>query len=101
MVVDAKLSADAPARRGQAVYTTQCLPCHRMKGAGAGEVGPDLGKPMSPVQYLSAKGLRELIRNPAGVRTWPQQQMPGFDETMLREADLDALVAYLAHMATR
>ena len=56
---------------------------------------------MSPVQYLSAKGLRELIRNPAGVRTWPQQQMPGFDETMLREADLDALVAYLAHMATR
>jgi len=25
--------------------------------------------------------------------------MPGFDETMLSEADLDALVAYLAHMA--
>jgi mono/diheme cytochrome c family protein len=24
--------------------------------------------------------------------------MPGFDETMLREADLDALIAYLAHM---
>jgi len=101
IVVDASVAADAPARRGQAVYTTQCLPCHRMKGAGAGEMGPDLGKPMNPVQYLSAKGLRELIRNPAGVRTWPQQQMPAFDETMLREPDLDALVAYLAHMATR
>jgi hypothetical protein len=23
----------------------------------------------------------------------------GFDETMIREADLDALIAYLAHMA--
>ena len=48
-----------------------------------------------------AGGLRSLIRNPKAVRTWPQQQMPGFDETMLREADLDALIAYLTHMAAR
>ena len=101
MVVDAKLPRDDPARRGQAVFTTQCLPCHRMKGAGAADVGPDLGRPMSPVQYLTAKGLRSLIRDPKAVRTWPQQQMPGFNETMISEADLDALIAYLAHMATR
>jgi mono/diheme cytochrome c family protein len=100
MVVDASLPADAPARRGQAVFTTQCLPCHRMKGAGASDVGPDLGLPMNPTQYLTANGLRGVIRNPRSVRTWPQQQMPGFDETMIRESDLDALVAYLAHMAT-
>jgi mono/diheme cytochrome c family protein len=99
MVVDASLPADAPARRGQAVFTTQCLPCHRMKGAGAADVGPDLGRPMSPTQYLTARGLRSLIRNPKAVRTWPLQQMPAFDETMLRDADLDALLAYLAHMA--
>jgi mono/diheme cytochrome c family protein len=98
MVVDANLPEDAPARRGQAVFTTQCLPCHRMKGAGAADVGPDLGYPMNPVQYLSPKGLRGVIRNPKAVRTWPQMTMPGFDETMLREADLDALIAYLAHM---
>jgi len=101
MVVDASLPGDAPARRGQAVFTTQCLPCHRMKGAGAADVGPDLGQPMNPIQYLSPKGLRSLIRNPKAVRTWPQQQMPGFDETMIREGDLDALIAYLAHMAAR
>ena len=101
MVVDASLAPNAPARRGQTVYTTQCLPCHRMKGAGAGDMGPDLGQPMNPVQYLTGKGLRELIRNPAAVRTWPQQQMPAFDQTMLGEVDLDAVVAYLAHMATR
>jgi mono/diheme cytochrome c family protein len=100
MVVDAGLPEDASARRGQAVFTTQCLPCHRMKGAGAAEVGPDLGQPMNPIQYLSAIGLRNVIRNPKAVRTWPQMTMPGFDETMLREADLEALIEYLAHMVT-
>ena len=99
MVVDASLPKDAPARRGQAVFTTQCLPCHRMKGAGAADVGPDLGQPMNPTQYLTPQGLRGVIRNPKAVRTWPQMTMPGFDETMLRESDLDALIAYLAHMA--
>jgi mono/diheme cytochrome c family protein len=99
IVVDASLAADAPERRGQAVFTTQCMPCHRMKGAGVADVGPDLGQPMNPIQYLTPKGLRSLIRNPKTVRTWPQQQMPGFDETMLREADLDALIAYLGYMA--
>ena len=100
MVVDSSVRRDDPARRGQAVFTTQCLPCHRMKGAGAADVGPDLGRPMSPLQYLTAKGLRGLIRDPKAVRTWPQQQMPAFNETMISEADLDALIAYLAHMAT-
>jgi mono/diheme cytochrome c family protein len=70
-----------------------------MKGAGVADVGPDLGQPMNPIQYLTPKGLRSLIRNPKTVRTWPQQQMPGFDETMLRDADLDALIAYLGYMA--
>ena len=101
IVVDASLAVDASERRGQAVFTTQCMPCHRMKGAGVADVGPDLGQPMNPTQYLTPKGLRSLIRNPKTVRTWPQQQMPGFDETMLREADLDALIAYLAYMARR
>jgi mono/diheme cytochrome c family protein len=98
MAVDARLPADAPARHGQAVFTTQCLPCHRMKGAGASDVGPDLGVPMNPVRYLTPEGLRLLIRNPKAVRTWRRQEMPGFDEAMLPEADLDALIAYLAAM---
>ena len=55
---------------------------------------------MNPTQYLTPKGLRGVIRNPKAVRAWPQMMMPGFDETMLREADLDALIAYLAYMAT-
>jgi hypothetical protein len=31
---------DATARRGQDVFLSQCLPCHRLKGGGAGEMGP-------------------------------------------------------------
>jgi mono/diheme cytochrome c family protein len=99
MAVGADLPADAPARKGQAVFTVQCMPCHRMKGAGASDVGPDLGEPMGPTQYLTEPGLRQLIRNPKAVRTWPQQQMPGFDAQKLSEADLDALIAYLSYMA--
>lgn len=99
MAVDASLPEDAPARRGQAVFFTQCLSCHRMKGGGASDVGPDLGQPMSPTQYMTPDGLRALIRNPKAVRTWPGQQMPGFDVAALTDEDLEALIAYLAHMA--
>ena len=101
MVVDSKLPADDPARLGQQVFTLQCMPCHRMKGAGAAAVGPDLGQPMNPTQYLTRDGLRALIRNPKAVRTWPQQQMPAFDAKALSDADLDAVIAYLTAMAPR
>ena len=101
MAVDAALPAGDPARLGQGGFTTQCMPCHRMKGAGAADVGPDLGQPMNPTQYLTPAGLRALIRNPKAVRTWPQQQMPAFDAKALPDADLDAVIAYLAHMAER
>jgi mono/diheme cytochrome c family protein len=99
MAVDASLPADAPARRGQEVFAVQCLPCHRMKGAGEGELGPDLGQPMSPTQYFTPDALRELIRDPKSVRTWPQQMMPAFGTDKLSDADLDAVIAYLGVMA--
>ena len=99
--VDDGLAADAPERQGQAAFVTQCMPCHRMKGAGAADIGPDLGAPMNPTQYFTPQALRALIRDPKSVRTWPQQQMPGFSEKALPDGDLDAVIAYLAHMASR
>lgn len=101
MQVAADLPPDAPARHGQSVFTTQCMPCHRIKGAGAADIGPDLGAPMNPTQYLTPQGLRALIRDPKAVRSWPQQQMPAFTETKLSNTDLDAVIAYLTHMAQR
>jgi mono/diheme cytochrome c family protein len=89
------------ARHGLDVFVVQCLPCHRMNGGGASETGPDLGRPMNPTQYLTEAGLRAIIRSPRAVRAWPAQQMIGFGSTILPDADLDALVAYLQAMAEK
>jgi mono/diheme cytochrome c family protein len=92
-------STEPLAQAGQKVFVTFCLPCHQMSGAGVGKVGPDLGKPLPVMQYITEPGLRAIVRNPAGVRTWPEQHMTGFGTKTLPEGDLDALVAYLKGMA--
>jgi len=92
LAIGAGVPKDHPAWRGQALYVVQCLPCHRLRGAGEGTLGPDLGQPMPVVSYFTNAGLKKLIRNPAAVRTWPQQQMP---PTALPDADIDAVIAYL------
>jgi mono/diheme cytochrome c family protein len=99
LAVPANMPSDATARHGQDVFVTQCLPCHTLNGGGASDTGPDLERPMSPTQYLTDAGLRAIIRNPKGVRSWPGQQMIGFSATILSDADLDALVAYLRTMS--
>jgi len=100
IAVAASVPADSPLRRGQAVFVQQCMVCHQMNGGGDATLGPELNHPMSPVEYFQPHALRQLIRNPASVRQWPGQAMPGFDTTQLSDSDLDALLAYLAHMAT-
>jgi mono/diheme cytochrome c family protein len=90
--IGANVPKNHPAWRGQAVYIAQCLPCHRLRGAGEGTVGPDLGQPMPAVAYFTEAGLKKLIRDPAAVRSWPQQQMPPTD---LSDSDIDAVIAYL------
>ncbi len=99
LAVDPALPPVAPERRGQAAFIKTCIACHRFKGAGEGDMGPDLGQPMNVTRYMTPAGLRALIRDPKSVRTWPQQQMPGFDAKNLPDADLDALMAFLTHMA--
>jgi mono/diheme cytochrome c family protein len=99
LTVDAALPADAPARRGEEVFVTQCIPCHQLNGGGASDIGPDLGQPMSATDYLTEAGLRALVRDPKSVRTW--QQMPAFPLSVLPDTDLDALIAYLRQIASQ
>ena len=54
---------------------------------------------MNVTEYMSEAGFRALIRDPKAVRSWPQQQMIGFDKTLVSDTELDALLAYLAYMA--
>ena len=50
-------------------------------------LAPISGQPMNPIQYLTPKGLRSLIRNPQGrAHVAAACMMPGFDQTMLRDA---------------
>jgi hypothetical protein len=50
---------------------------------------------MAATDYMTELGLRALARDPKSVRTWPQQQMPGFLPSLLPDTDLNALIAYL------
>ena len=101
LAVDAALPPDAAERVGQRSYIRNCMPCHRLNEAGEGSLGPDLGQPMHVTDYMTPAGLRALIRDPKSVRTWRGQQMPGFGADQLPDDELGALIAFLAHTATR
>jgi mono/diheme cytochrome c family protein len=101
MQPDPALPSDAPARRGFAVFRKNCMVCHTLNDQGDARVGPDLNVPWSPTEYLRADLLRAYIRNPQSLRHYPQDRMPAFDRSILSDADLDALLAYLRHMAGR
>lgn len=101
LAVDSALPPNDPARAGQALYIVQCLPCHKLNGGGASDVGPDLNLPQNPTEYLTAQGLHDVIRNPKAVRAWPAMTMPAFPPANLSDGDIGLLVAYLKHMAGR
>lgn len=95
--------ADAPAnvQNGFKSFQKNCFACHRMNGDGAGSIGPDLNVPMNPTDYFDAKALAALIRDPAGVRTWPRRYMRGFSVSAIPDAELEDLIAYLRYMSAR
>ena len=78
----------------------QCLTCHKLNGAGAADVGPDLNLPQNPTEYLTPQGLHDLIRDPKAVRSWPAQVMPALSD-YLSDSDVELITAYLKHMAGR
>lgn len=92
-------SANSPAQRGLRVFLANCSTCHTLNGAGDAAVGPDLNEPHNPTEYFQAPFLRKLIRAPASVRNWGQRIMPGFSPSVLTDAQLDDLLAYLRQMA--
>lgn len=101
LAVDASLPVDHSARVGQELFAANCLPCHRLGGAGASDMGPDLNRPMSPTEYFEPSALRRYIRDPGALRSWPQRMMQGFAPDQLSDYQIDAIVEYLDHMARR
>jgi mono/diheme cytochrome c family protein len=101
LAVDESVPANSPIRRGQTLFATQCMVCHRMNGAGDASVGPDLNLPRNPTEYFQAWALRAYIRDPKSIREWSGMQMPGFGKANLSDPDLDAIIAYLGYMTHR
>lgn len=88
-------------RHGFAVFKQTCFACHTLNRQGDARLGPDLNVPYNPTEYLRADLLRAFIRDPQSLRHWPQAKMHGIDKQALSDTDLDAVLAYLEHMARR
>ena len=101
LAVNAALPPADPIREGQALYFVQCLPCHKLNGGGASDVGPDLNLPQNPTEYLTPQGLHDVIRNPRAVRAWPAMAMPPFPPDHLSDREIGLVIAYLKHMSGR
>lgn len=99
LAVSADVPETDPVRRGLDRFVAVCMACHRFNGEGEGEQGPDLARPMNPVDYFQPAALKKLLRDPRSVRTWPEAKMPAFDAESLSDADIDAIVAWLTYKA--
>ena len=99
--VDPALPADDPMRAGQALFVIECLPCHKLNHAGSANVGPDLNLPENPTEYFQPGALHRYIRDPASLRHWPAMRMKGFSASNLSDREIDEIIAYLGHMASR
>lgn len=94
-------NASAEIQAGFAQFQKHCLACHRLNGAGDSAFGPDLNIPHNPSEYFNADYLPRYIRDPQSLRRWPQARMPGFSQQAFGDSELQQLLAYLRHMATR
>ena len=99
LAVGADVPAADPVHRGLDRFVAVCMACHRFAGEGEGTQGPDLARPMNPVDYFQPSALRKFLRDPRSVRDWAEQKMPGFSEESLPNSDIDAIVAWLAYKA--
>jgi cytochrome c1 len=90
-----------PIRRGFAVFSASCLPCHTLNLMGDARVGLDLNVPFSPTEYMREDFLRMQVRNPQALCSWPGAKMPGFGVNAISDRELDDLLAYLYYMAKR
>lgn len=99
LTVGAEVPAADPIRHGLDRYVAVCMACHRFDGAGDGAMGPDLARPMNPVEWFRPEALAKFIRNPQSVREWPDAKMAPSDPATLSDPDIAAIVAWFTYKA--
>lgn len=98
---DENLTPESSIYKGFQLFVKNCFACHTLNKSGASQVGPDLNVPMNPTEYFQDSVLRKVIRNPQDLRHWPNSKMNGFSADQLNDVELDQIILYLKHMATR
>lgn len=88
-------SAAGAVARGFELFKEQCLRCHSINLQG-GDVGPELNIPRNITEYRDQGFLRAWLRDPASFRARSRMPAPA-----LTPAEIDDVLAYLAHMGDR
>ena len=101
LAVGAEVPAADPIRHGLDRFVAACMACHRFDGAGEGTMGPDLARPLNPVEWFQPAALKKFIRDPKSVRDWPEAKMAASDAESLPDGDIDAIVAWLTYKARK
>lgn len=91
------VASDAAPMRGFKTFKTHCLRCHSVNLQG-GELGPELNVPKNVTEYWDAQHLRAFILDATAYHA--HSKMPSF-VGVLKDGDIDDLVAYIALMKTR
>ncbi|CAM2968517.1 putative signal peptide protein [Legionella steigerwaltii] len=87
---------------GYKIYISHCEGCHMMNRIGKSDIGPDLNCPKNPLDYYpNIVQLKQFIRDPKSVRSFPQARMSGSDKQFLSDNDLDDLIKFFAYMNTK
>jgi mono/diheme cytochrome c family protein len=100
LAVDPGLPDIDSIRGGQTLYVVQCLPCHKLNGAGSSDLGLDLNQPMNATEY-DPRATRADPPPEIGSSPWPGQRMMGLPPDLLSDHEIDLIIAYLKHMAHR
>ncbi|MEM8865029.1 MAG: TIGR03792 family protein [Planctomycetota bacterium] len=79
---------------GFKAFKVNCSKCHMLNGVG-GDMGPELNVPKNITEYWSPEDVKAFTLDPESFRAG--SPMPAMD--YLGEETVDAIVAYLQHMA--
>lgn len=87
--------------KGYQLFAQNCFACHAVNKVGGEKMGPDLGYPHSPTQYMVKKYFVKLVRNPQSLRAWTNSQMSAFPESVLSDSQIEMIWDYLGHVNKR